>query len=103
VQPEDYIDDYNIAESIVYLSEEPEEQAQEIKAERGKVLASAPIFEDLNAWFDDEIAWAKSIDGLDVESNSPIEAQILAKQRYATFMESAKLRVNQLKNAHIED
>lgn len=79
----------------------PAEQILEEQAERGELLAAAPLLDSLLAWFDGEIALANSIDGLDVESRVSLEGQVLARQILKEKLEGAKSRLQASKDSFL--
>jgi hypothetical protein len=64
----------------------PEEQVLEEQTERGEMVTSAPIIDSLISWFDEQIDQARDIRKLDLESNVPLPAQILAAQEFVRVM-----------------
>jgi hypothetical protein len=86
----------------IYEVPEDEQVRKEINEEAAMVGGARPMFEEILSWFDNEIDWAAKINGLDTESKVPLEAQLLAKQRYQKFMTEAKGRLVVLKNEHLE-
>jgi hypothetical protein len=98
----DEVDEFNVAEAPMFQIQEDEEARQEVNAERAMVSGASALMAEIITWFDAEVAWANSITSLDTESKVPLESQLLAKQRYADFMESAKIRLVTLKNEHLE-
>lgn len=101
---EDLVDDYGVTELAagVYSLEADEEQIQENKTTESMVTGASAIMDELLNWFDGEIAWADSIDGLSPESEY-LTDQILAKQRVKKFMTEAKSRLVTLKNEHLPE
>jgi type IV secretory pathway protease TraF len=68
----------------------PEEQIREEQAERGEVLASAPLIASILAWFDEQIAQCDNIDGIDLESPIEVKAQLMARQIVKARLRIAK-------------
>lgn len=86
----------NEAGSSTFYQPEPAEEA--VKAdntEKAKIQAAGTFIDDVMEWFDAELLWAKSIDNLDPTDELLLSAQILAKQRYASFLTDKrdKLRI----------
>ncbi len=66
-----------------FIPEVPEDQKAELAEERSTAQVSYPIQATLMAWFDDQIALAETVHGLNAESSVSIETQVLVKQNLA--------------------
>lgn len=98
---DEIIDDYGVSEApVVYDIPVDDQHELETKQEKTMVLGASPLKEVIMEWFDSEILWARSIDGLD-PGEINLADQIMAKQRIYKFMTEAKDRLDGLFNEHL--
>lgn len=76
--------------STFYQPEPAEDVVKADNTEKAKVQAAGTFIDDVMEWFDAEIAWARSIDNLDPTDEDLLSTQILAKQRYVSFLTTHK-------------
>lgn len=103
---EDFIESDNLMPnergSGIFVTEQDPEVIQEIQAEKAMVSGAAPLFTEIFGWFDQEIEWAKSIEGVVVDGKVPADVQVLAKQRLLEHLEGCKDHLQLLYNEHIK-
>lgn len=92
----------NEAGSGIFQPEIASEAAEEEAEERAMVSSAAPIFDEILYWFDEEIAWASSIDGIDLESTVPASAQLLAKTRLKEHLTNCRQRLVSMREKHLK-
>lgn len=78
-----------------------EEQKVTERLEKTKAIAAAPLIRDTLAWFDDCIAHAETIKGIDPESNVSVEAQIMAKQTLAALLKTHRSEFQRLADTYL--
>jgi hypothetical protein len=103
VDDTEYTDDLLPLDGGLINLDPPEEQKLEEQIEGSAVMASAPIIKSLLEWFDIEIALTDSIDGIDLEANVPLAAQILARQLLKAKLVDSKGRLMAQRDAFIRN
>jgi len=84
----------------VYQVPVDEVSAHEASEERAKVMQAAPLLDELLDWFTKQITALDSIDGLDLESNVPLTAQLMGRQVAKAALESSRTNLAVLKDEY---
>lgn len=77
----------------MFFDPQLEEQRIAENVERAEVLEVLPFLQDVIDWFDREATQARDIANLELESNIPLSAQVLAWQTVQAKLSSKKLEL----------